>query len=113
MKRRPLKPREPESRHQTIRQRIKSLLEGRTLSAKDLSVEVGIPEKEVCEHLAHIQRSARGSEKKGALVVTPAECRKCGFVFRGRERLDRPGRCPACRAQQIEAPFFSIRKKSS
>ncbi|GAB4390451.1 MAG: transcriptional regulator [Thermodesulfovibrionales bacterium] len=113
MKKKPLEPREPEARHETIRKRIASLLEGRTLSARDLSAEVGVSEKEVYGHLAHIERSVEGAKGKGAFQVTPAQCRKCGYVFRKRERLQRPGRCPLCRGEQIEDPLFAIRPRSS
>jgi hypothetical protein len=40
--------------------------------------------------------------------VTPAECRKCGFVFQKREKLKKPGKCPICRSESIEEPLFGI-----
>ncbi|MBI4689740.1 MAG: transcriptional regulator [Nitrospirae bacterium] len=96
----------PAERSETIRQKIISVLEGQTLSAKDISGHVGISEKEVYGHLEHIRRTM--NRKDHDLNITPAECRKCGFVFRKRERLKKPGKCPVCRNDLIQEPFFSI-----
>ena len=100
----------PVERQETIRQKIMSLLDSRTLSARDISIDVGISEKEVYEHLEHIQRSINKRERN--FIVTPAVCKKCGFVFRKRDRLNKPGKCPVCRNEIIQDPFFSVRKTS-
>jgi transcriptional regulator len=109
MRRRPKEPSVPLERKETIRRDIIALLEGNTLSARDISVDVHISEREVYEHLEHIQRSVVKSEH--TFVVDPPVCRKCGFVFRKRERLKKPGRCPVCRNELITEPLFSIRTK--
>jgi predicted Zn-ribbon and HTH transcriptional regulator len=109
MKKKPLNPFVPVERRETIRQKIVSLLEGNTLSARDISVEAGISEKEAYEHLEHIERTI--SKGNHTFTVTPAACKKCGFVFRKRERLKKPGKCPACRSESIEDPLFSIESK--
>jgi predicted Zn-ribbon and HTH transcriptional regulator len=98
----------PQERHETIRQKIMDILEGNSFSARDISGEVGISVKEVFEHLEHIQKSVdRGNYH---LVITPAECKKCGFVFRKRERLKKPGKCPVCRGESIQEPLFCLRR---
>jgi hypothetical protein len=33
---------------------------------------------------------------------------KCGFIFRKRDRLKKPGRCPVCHGEHIQDPLFSI-----
>ncbi len=96
----------PPEKHDTVRHEILSLLENETLSAREISGEVGIPEMEVYGHLEHIQENRREFH----LVVTPAACRKCGFVFSKRERLKKPGKCPVCRGELIAEPLFSVRK---
>ena len=93
---------------ETVRQKIVSLLEGGRLTALELSLECGIPERDVFDHLGHIQKSIGRSGQ--SLVVTPAACRRCHFVFRKRERLKKPGRCPVCRSETIRDPVFSIKK---
>jgi predicted Zn-ribbon and HTH transcriptional regulator len=97
----------PPERTGTIRQDIISLLEeNAALTAKDISAEVRIPEKEVYGHLEHVQKSLN---KVGHhLHVKPAECLKCGFVFAKREKLKTPGRCPVCHEEHIQEAFFSI-----
>jgi predicted Zn-ribbon and HTH transcriptional regulator len=106
MKKRIKEPAIPSARQETVRQKILSLLEGRTLSAKELSPEVSASEKEVYGHLEHIRM-----KKDIQLVVTAAECRKCGYAFRKRERLKKPGKCPICKRETITEPLFSIRKR--
>jgi predicted Zn-ribbon and HTH transcriptional regulator len=77
-----------------------------TWTAREISGEIGLSEKEVYDHLAHIRRSAAGAGH--LLFVTPAECRKCGYRFVDRDRLTKPGRCPSCRGEAIHPPSFSI-----
>lgn len=108
MKRKSKEPFVPVERQETIRQQIISLLEGNTLSAKDISADIRVSEKEVYEHLEHIQRTI--NKTKHNFVIMPAVCKKCGFIFRKRERLKKPGRCPICRGELIQEPLFSVRK---
>jgi len=106
-----LKPKEPfvpAERHETIRREILAILHDRTLSAKDISGEVHISEKDVYDHLEHIERSAHATGHH--LTIIPAECEKCGFVFRKRERLRKPGRCPVCKEEKIQEPLFEIKR---
>jgi len=98
----------PPERHETIRRRIAEAIEEQALSAKDISGSVGIPVKEVYEHLEHIHRTLL--KKASHLTIIPAECKKCGFVFRKRARFSKPGKCPVCRSESIEEPLFSVRK---
>jgi len=104
----PKLPSVPGDRRKTIRKAMMVLLEAERLSAKDISGEVRISEKEVYDHLDHIQKTIT---KRGArLSLTPAECKKCGFSFKKREKLKKPGKCPLCRSEAIEEPLFSIEK---
>ena len=100
------KPVVPADRKETVRRRILSLLSDRSLTARQISAEVGIPEREVYAHIPHVKRSV--ARQGGRLEVTPAECRKCGYMFRKRERPDRPGRCPVCRSESISEPLFAV-----
>jgi len=100
------KPTVPADRKDTVRRRILSLLSGRSLTARQISAQIGIPEREAYAHMHHVKRSA--ARLGGRLAVTPAECRKCGYVFRKRERPNRPGRCPVCRSESISEPRFAV-----
>ena len=91
---------------QTVRQRIIAILLEGPATAKELSAHASIPEKDVLPHLAHIQKSLHHGQQR--LVMDPASCRTCGFVFRKRERLSKPGRCPSCQHSFLEAPVFRI-----
>ena len=96
----------PVDRQETIRRKIISALKEEVLSARDLSGIVHIREKDVYEHLHHIQRTILQDGNK--LIVTPAECKKCGFNFKKRERFSKPGKCPICRHEAIREPLFFI-----
>ncbi|MBI3753520.1 MAG: ArsR family transcriptional regulator [Deltaproteobacteria bacterium] len=96
----------PQEREDTIRHKIISIISGQPLSAKEISAEVRISEKEVYEHLEHIRKTV--SQSGHNLIITPSECNQCGFVFKKRERLKKPGRCPVCSGESISAPLFSI-----
>ena len=84
MKKRPKEPFVPVERHETIRRQIMDILAEKILSAKEISGQVRIPEKEVYEHLEHIRKTINKKEQN--LTVTPSECIKCGFLFKKRER---------------------------
>ena len=90
----------------TIRQEIINLLSQHELDARELSQELGIREKEVHDHLAHVARSVKAEEKK--LIVHPSRCLQCGFVFKDRKRLTRPSRCPKCKQSYLQSPRYSI-----
>jgi hypothetical protein len=83
-----------------------ALLEEQPVSARDVSGAVGMMEKEVYPHLEHIRRSLQRERRR--LIVLPASCLKCGFVFRKRQRLTTPGKCPVCRSESISELLFSI-----
>jgi len=90
----------------TIRQQIIELLTDEEMDARELSREVGVKEKEVYEHLAHIARSL--ATKGSKLVIRPSECLQCGYVFQDRRRFTRPGRCPRCRESHLTSPVYHI-----
>ena len=96
--------------HDTIRQEIIAVLLEGSCSARDVSAAVKIPEREVSGHLEHIQKTIASSGRH--LVIMPAECKKCGFVFAKRDRFTRPGKCPVCKGESIREPHFSIKGKN-
>ena len=110
MKPTPREPSIPVEMHDTVRREMIAVLEQGDRSAKDLSSEVRISEKEVYSHLEHIRKTISATGRH--LAVTPAECRKCGFVFSKRERLKKPGKCPVCRGESIHVPLYSIEENS-
>lgn len=107
MKARPKKPAVPSPKDDTVRHAILALLSGgEPVSALEISGQVRIPEREVCGHLEHVRRTLRATGRR--LVVIPAECPECGFVFHKRDRLTKPGKCPVCGGGHIREPLFFI-----
>ena len=109
MKEKPKEPIIPPETRDTIRQEIVAELLRGPCSARDLSAAAKIPEREVYGHLEHIQKSL--ATTKQVLLLMPAECKKCGFVFAKRKKLKRPGKCPVCRGESIREPLFTIEEK--
>jgi len=109
MREKPKGPFIPPETHDTIRQAIVAALLQGLCTAKDLSAAVKISEREVDGHLEHIRKSLAGTGQQ--LLLMPAECKKCGFVFSKRDKFKRPGKCPVCRGESIREPRFTIEKK--
>ncbi len=90
----------------TVRHQVVALLLSGEVTVKVISAVVGIPEKEVPEHLEHIRKSMRHGEYRFTMI--PAFCRSCGFVFDKRTRLRKPGKCPICKNSRIGEPSFGL-----
>jgi predicted Zn-ribbon and HTH transcriptional regulator len=91
-------------RMSTLRKKITKALERESLDLREISQLFGIKEKEILDHLMHIQKSAH---RKG-FTVEPASCQQCGFSFKKRTRLSTPGHCPLCKSEHISPPRFKI-----
>ncbi len=99
----------PVPRDETIRRQVMEHLRGGEFSARQLSGDLGIREKEVYDHLEHIRKTMhRGTQM---LVVIPPECRKCGFTFVKMERIRRPGKCPRCKEESVQEPLFTVKQR--
>jgi predicted Zn-ribbon and HTH transcriptional regulator len=91
----------------TLRQQMVALLAEKAMTALDISQAIGLPEKDVYQHLVHIQKSMIA--QKRTFVVTPSSCVACGHTFTDRRRLTKPGRCPRCRQSRIDPPVFQVK----
>lgn len=85
----------------TLRQQIAQALEDKPRGVREISQLFRIREKEVLDHLQHIAKSGR-------LNIDPPFCQKCGFIFKKRERLNSPSRCPICRSEYINPPRYHL-----
>ena len=88
----------------TIRQRLKELLREGEWTALQLSQELSVQESEIYSHLNHVRKSLNHEKLK----VSPYHCLSCNYIYKKRERLDRPGRCPQCKGSHIGVAAFSI-----
>jgi predicted Zn-ribbon and HTH transcriptional regulator len=90
----------------TLRRGIMTLLSRQEMDAREISQALGLKEKEVYEHLVHVERSVTSSGAK--FIVTPCQCLLCGYLFEDRRRLTRPSRCPQCKRSKLQNPSFRI-----
>lgn len=88
----------------TLRKRMIEALEKESLDLREIGNLFGMKEKEVLDHLKHLEKSLHPRY----LIAEPAYCMACGFSFRKRTRLNTPGRCPICKSEQISPPRFKI-----
>jgi predicted Zn-ribbon and HTH transcriptional regulator len=96
------------ARSETARQALRDALADGPWTAHELSARAGIPERDIVGHLEHIERTAKASGDE--FVIEPARCDDCGFVFKKRDRLGRPSKCPVCRNAHIVPPRFEMRR---
>jgi hypothetical protein len=89
---------------ETIRKQIQALITSSPSTLRDISQELRISEKEALDHLEHINKS----KSAGKMTIDPAVCSLCGFVFKQRQRLGKPGRCPECKGGSISPPRYSL-----
>ena len=62
----------------TLRRRIIALLSDQEMDVRELSQELGIKEKEVYEHLVHVERSVAAAS--ATFILTPSQCLLCGYL---------------------------------
>jgi transcriptional regulator len=87
---------------ETLRQRIREFISQGPRTVREISQEVRLSEKEVLDHLRHIQAG------HGRFEIIPSECYSCGFSFAKRKRPGKPGRCPVCKSERISEPRYVI-----
>jgi len=88
-----------------FRKELLEHLRGRMVPLSELARAEGIRPKDLEQELQHLEKSLRREGLR--LLIDPAECRKCGFVF-GRRKLHKPGRCPQCRSTWIDEPRVGV-----
>ncbi|MDZ7759070.1 MAG: hypothetical protein U5L00_02275 [Desulfovermiculus sp.] len=96
------------SNRETLRQSIITCMEssGRPLGYRDLSIMLGISEKDLPAHIPHVAKSLRTQGRR--LVIFPSTCKRCGYEFAKRQKVTQPSRCPKCKSERIDPPLFTI-----
>lgn len=90
----------------SIRRQLIELLGEGPQGVRELSQELHQSEREIYEHLVHVERTLRAEGRR--LVIEPPVCLSCGFVFEKRARPQPPGRCPRCKKTHIRRPRYGI-----
>jgi predicted Zn-ribbon and HTH transcriptional regulator len=89
----------------TLRKQLMEVLSREPRSVSSLAREIGLSRADVEDALRHMIRSARAAGHR--IVVVPARCRSCGFVF-DEDKLTKPGKCPSCRNSRIFEPQIAV-----
>lgn len=88
---------------QTHRQEIVEALQYGEAAPRELSKRLGMKLSDVLHHLEHV-RASMGRR----FIIREAYCTRCDYVFKRRKRLSTPSRCPQCKSERTEGPFFGI-----
>jgi predicted Zn-ribbon and HTH transcriptional regulator len=88
----------------TRREQIVEILNKEEKSAQDLANYFRIEMFEILIDLKHIEYSIKPKK----LVMRPAQCKKCAFIFKERSRVKKPSKCPSCKGEWILAARFRI-----
>ena len=88
----------------TRRQEIIEILSKEEKTAQELVNFFQLELKFILEDLEHVKKSVRPRR----LILKPAFCKACGFVFKERSRVSKPSKCPRCKKEWIQAALFGI-----
>lgn len=91
-----------------FRKDLIGMLHSKPASLHELAQLLEIQPKELEDDLRHFIRSLRNMPYHA--IITPATCRKCGFVFH-QDKLHKPGKCPRCHGTWINDPLISIEER--
>jgi len=87
------------------RKALIDLLLNRPTRLYDIARPLQLHVKDVEDDLIHLKKTLKHEPYR--LLIHPAQCRRCGFVF-STEDLHKPGTCPECKGTWISQPLFEI-----
>lgn len=73
-------------------------------TVKELAALMRATVRDTVQDLEHVRKSTGRR-----FVARAAECTQCGFVFKGRDKMTSPSRCPECRSERTVGPWLSIK----
>lgn len=94
----------------TRRKDIEEILSQNKISLQEIANIFRTDMKEILEDFQHIVKSVQPERE---VVMEPAQCRDCGFIFKERSKIKTPSKCPRCRNERITPPLFTIRKRKN
>ena len=92
-----------------FRKDLIGILRDQPLSLQELALRLEMRPQELEDDLHHLIRSLKHMPYH--VIITPATCRKCGFVFQ-KGKLHKPGKCPRCHETWISEPLISIEERT-
>lgn len=92
-----------------FRKDLIDVLRDNPMSVTQVAKLVGQSPSDVTDDLQHLLLSLKHTNFSAC--VTPATCRKCGFVF-GTDKLRKPSKCPSCHSTWLTEPRISILERN-
>ena len=89
----------------TRREEIIQMLCKEFFSIQELANHFRTTVNDILEDFEHIKLSIKPKQ----LVQKPAFCIKCGFVFKDRNKIKKPSKCPRCKSEWITPQRFKIK----
>lgn len=88
-----------------FRKALGELLFNHPMTVYDIARLVAGGTRDVERDVRHLMLTLKHSDCH--VVVHPARCRKCGFVF-SCDHLHKPGKCPRCKGTWIAEPMVEV-----
>lgn len=101
----------------TTREKIYEILKksSEPLSIEDIILVLRLSPRDygkVVEDLEHLRISVKKrSNGIEEIVIIPAYCSNCGYIFKKREKIKKPSKCPKCYSSRIKGPWFYLKRK--
>lgn len=93
-----------------FRKDLVQMLLHKPMSINEIARSLEARTQEIEADVKHLIKSLRRSTYR--IAVTPAQCRRCGFVF-AQDKLRKPGKCPDCHGTWIEEPMLHVEQKEA
>jgi predicted Zn-ribbon and HTH transcriptional regulator len=92
-----------------FRKDLIDMLLGHQMTVTEIARVVDEPPSRIVDDLQHLLRSLKHMDFQA--LIKPARCRACGFEF-STDKLNKPSKCPECRATWILEPKIEIQPRS-
>ena len=87
--------------NKTIRQQLSECLMAHEYTLSELSKMFNLSMNDTRFHLEKIAY-------QNPITIGDVRCKHCSFLFKGRKKFTRPGKCPECRSRHQDEPGLSI-----
>jgi predicted Zn-ribbon and HTH transcriptional regulator len=84
-------------------------------TAEEIANMLGLSRREaktIQEDIEYLMKSVKRRSGSAEIIeMIPARCSSCGYVFRDRDKVKRPTKCPRCKSERIQGPWFFLKRQ--